>query len=505
MKDIIKEHRLNRIVTSACSPSTHEPLFMSTLQESGINKYFFEMANIRDQCSWVHPTEPELATEKAKRLTRMGVANAAAAEPLQELEFDVDARILIVGGGISGMTAALEVARQGYGVWLVEREPELGGQLLKLKRTVDGQVFDEYLQDLKKKLLADDRIKIFTSSEVVEQSGFVGSFETEIMTPSGGTRILQHGAILVATGAEEARPELYGLGTVDTVMTQTDFESTLENSNEEDWHHARVVMLQCAGSRDKEYLPYCSRVCCNQAVKNGLRFKKMYPEARVDVLYRDMRCYGLGEIEYRRARMAGINFIRYDPETNQPAITAEESGIEVTVTDPSIRLPVKIRADYLVLSTGMKPRDAEELASMLRVPRSEDGFFIEAHAKLRPVDLPSEGLFMAGTVNGPKSSGEAIAQAQAAVARATTILSQTSLKMSGVISKVDPTNCAVCLTCVRACPYGVPFINDEHSAEINPALCQGCGICVAECPAKTIFMGRFEDRNITAKIESYCE
>ncbi len=505
MKEIIKEHRLNRVVTSACSPSTHEPLFMSTLQESGINKYFFEMANIRDQCSWVHPTEPELATEKAKRLTRMAVANAAAAEALQELEFDVDARILIVGGGISGMTAALEVARQGYGVWLIEREAELGGQLLKLKRSVDGQVFDEYLTDLKEKLSVDNRIKIFTSSEVVEQSGFVGSFETEIMTPSGATRILKHGAILVATGAEEARPELYGLGTLDTVMTQTDFEATLENGNGEEWQHARVVMLQCAGSRDKEYLPYCSRVCCNQAVKNGLRFKKMYPEARVDVLYRDMRCYGLGEIEYRRARTAGINFIRYDPDTNRPEIAPDESGVDVTVTDPSIRMPVKIRADFLVLSTGMQPRDAEELASMLRVPRNEDGFFIEAHAKLRPVDLPSEGLFMAGTVHGPKSSGEAIAQAQAAVARATTILSRTSLKMSGVISKVDPENCAVCLTCVRACPYGVPFINDQHSAEINPALCQGCGICVAECPAKTISMGRFEDRNITAKIEAYCE
>ena len=264
-------------------------------------------------------------------------------------------------------------------------------------------------------------------------------------------------------------------------------------------------MLQCAGSRDKEHLPYCSRICCNQAVKNGLRFKKMYPEAQIDVLYRDMRCYGLGEIEYRRARMEGINFIRYDPDTNPPEINADEGGVDVMVTDPSIRLPVKIRANFLVLSTGMQPRDAEELASMLRVPRSEDGFFIEAHAKLRPVDLPSEGLFMAGTVHGPKSSGEAIAQAQAAVARATTILSRTSLKMSGVVSRVDPANCAVCLTCVRACPYGVPFINDEHSAEINPALCQGCGICVAECPAKTIFMGRFEDRNITAKIEAYCE
>lgn len=505
MKEIIKEHRLNRVVTSACSPSTHEPLFMSTLQQAGINKYFFEMANIRDQCSWVHPTEPELATEKAKRLTRMGVANAAASEALQELEFDVDSRLLIVGGGISGMTAAVEAARQGFGVWLIEQEPELGGQLLRLKRTVGGQVFEDYLRGLKEKILGDERIKVFTSSEIVEQSGFVGSFETEIMTPSGATRVLKHGAILVATGATDARPEIYGLGELDTVMTQTDFESALENSEDEEWQHLRVIMLQCAGSRDRDFLPYCSRVCCNQAVKNGLRFKKMYPEAQIDVLYRDMRCYGLGELEYRRARMEGINFIRYNPDTHPPEITTDEGGVDVMVTDPSIRRPVKIRADLLVLSTGMQPRDTEELASMLRVPRNSEGFFIEAHAKLRPVDLPGEGLFMAGTAHGPKSSGEAIAQAQAAVARAATILSRTSLKMSGVVSKVHPENCAVCLTCVRACPYGVPFINDQHSAEINPALCQGCGICVAECPAKTISLGRFEDRNITAKIESYCE
>jgi len=229
----------------------------------------------------------------------------------------------------------------------------------------------------------------------------------------------------------------------------------------------------------------------------------MHPEARIDVLYRDMRCYGLAELDYSRARREGINFVRYDPEENPLQITAEEAGIEITVVDPSVRLPVRFHPDLLVLSTGMKPRDAEELASMLRVPRNSNGFFIEAHAKLRPVDLPSEGLFMAGTAHGPKSSTESITQAQAAVARAATLLSRDSMKMSAIVSVVDPTHCAVCLTCVRACPYGVPFINDQHSAEINPALCQGCGICVAECPAKTIHLGRYGDKNIRAKIEAY--
>ena len=503
MREIIKEHRLNRVVTSACSPTTHEPLFMSTLQQAGLNKYFFDMANIRDQCSWVHPDDPVLATEKSKRLTRMAVANATAGQPLPEQEFTVDSRLLVVGGGVAGMTAALEAARQGFGVYLVEREQHLGGQLLNLQRSSDGRKFIDFLQDLSQKVQNNELIKVFTNSEVVEQSGFVGSFETEIVIPSGGTRTLKHGAILVATGAEEYRPEIHGLGTLDRVMTQTDFEVSLEKNAHSDWGNLRVVMLQCAGSRDADHLPYCSRVCCNQAVKNARRLKAAHPEARIDVLYRDMRCYGLMELEYGLARREGINFVRYDPEENPVQIVADELKIEITLVDPSIRMPVCFHPDLLVLSTGMKPRDAEELASMLRVPRNSNGFFIEAHAKLRPVDLPSEGLFMAGTAHGPKSSTESITQAQAAVARAATLLSRKSMKMSAIVSVVDPDNCAVCLTCVRACPYGVPFINDHHSAEINPALCQGCGICVAECPAKTIHLGRYDDRNIVAKIESY--
>jgi heterodisulfide reductase subunit A len=503
IREIIKEHKLNRVVASACSPTTHEPLFMSTLRQAGINKYFFDMANIRDQCSWVHPTEPALATEKSKRLTRMAVANAAMGEPLEELEFDVDSSLLIIGGGLAGMTAAEEAAKQGFSVYLVEQQADLGGQLLNLRRSWDGSSFTGYIEQLRNRIRGNDKIKIFTSSMVVDQSGFVGSFQTDIMTPSGATRTVKHGAILVATGAEEHRPKLHRLDENDAVLTQTDFEVLLEEGTQKTDQYKSIVMLQCAGSRDPEHLPYCSRVCCNQAVKNALTLKEKSPKTRVDILYRDMRCYGLGELNYRRARLAGINFIRYDPKQNAPLIEVAENGLSVTLIDPSIQLPIMLHPDMLVLSTGIKPRDTEELASMLRVPRNSSGFFIEAHAKLRPVDLPSEGLFMAGTAHAPKDAGETISQAQAAVARATTILAKKKLRLSGVVSTVDPTNCAVCLTCVRACPYGVPFINDRHSAEINPALCQGCGICVAECPAKTISLGRYEDRNITAKLGAY--
>ena len=504
IKDLINEHDLNRVVVSACSPSTHEPLFMSTLQQAGINKYFFDMANIRDQCSWVHPLEPDKATDKAKRLMRMAVANVSQAEPLTELEFDVDSTLLIIGGGVAGMTSAVEAAGQGFGVYLVEQEAELGGQVNRLKRSWDGQDFGPFLDDLKARVEADERIRVLTSSVVVDQGGFVGSFESEIMTPTGGTRKIKHGATLIATGAEEYRPDIYGLNEFEDVMSQTDFETMIDDDPEQAFSCSSVVMLQCAGSRCKEHLDYCSRICCNQAVKNSLRLKEINPEARIDVLYRDMRCYGLTELDYRRARQAGVNFIRFDPD-RAPIIQTSGDAIEVKLTDPSIQMEVQLNPDLLVLSTGIVPRDTEELATMLRVPRNDNGFFIEAHAKLRPVDLASEGIFMAGTAHGPKNVSETLAQAQAAVGRAATILANEKLKLSGVFSTVIPENCAVCLTCVRACPYQVPVINEEHTAYINPALCQGCGICVAECPAKTITLGRFQDENINAKLKSYGE
>ena len=504
IKDLIKEHDLNRVVVSACSPSTHEPLFMSTLQQAGINKYYFDMANIRDQCSWVHPLEPEKATEKAKRLMRMAVGNVSQAEPLTELEFDVNSTMLIIGGGVAGMTAAVEAAGQGFGVYLVEQETELGGQVNRLKRSWDGQDFGPFLDDLKARVEADQQIRVLTSSVVVDQGGFVGSFESEVMTPTGGSRKIKHGATLIATGAEEYRPDIYGLNDLETVLSQTDFESLIVDDPERASSCQSVVMVQCAGSRCEEHLSYCSRICCNQAVKNSLRLKEINPEARIDVLYRDMRCYGLTELDYRRARQAGVNFIRFDPD-KAPSIETGEDGIAVTVADPSIQMEVRLNPDLLVLSTGIVPRDTEELATMLRVPRNDNGFFIEAHAKLRPVDLASEGIFMAGTAHGPKNVSETIAQAQAAVGRAATILANEKLKLSGVFSTVIPENCAVCLTCVRACPYGIPVINEEHTAYINPALCQGCGICVAECPAKTITLGRFQDENINAKLKSYGE
>jgi len=359
-----------------------------------------------------------------------------------------------------------------------------------------------FLTRLKGEIEKDSRITVLTGAMVVEHKGFIGNFETDIMLPTGMSRTLRHGATMLATGATEARPEIFGLGEQEGVVTQTDFEKFLDDDRQLGEKSPHVVMLLCAGSRD-EHLPYCSRVCCNQSIKNALAFKRRFPEARVDVLYRDIRSYGHSELEYRNARRAGVNFIRYEPGTNDPQVNFENDAIEVTVLDPSIRRTVVLNPNLLVLSTGVTATDTEELASMLRVPRNEAGFFIEAHAKLRPVDMASEGLFLAGTAHSPKSIPETISQAQAAVARAATILSQKTLRMSGVVSEVDPEHCAVCLTCVRACPYGVPVVNAEHTAEINPALCHGCGICVAECPAHTITLGRYQHSNVISKIEAY--
>ncbi len=505
MRELIAEHELNRVVVASCSPRTHEPLFQQTLAQAGLNKYLFDMANIRDQCSWVHRTDNARATGKAKRLVRMAVANASMAESLVEREFEVDSNLLVVGGGLAGMTAALQAARQGFRVYLVERESELGGMARDLRRTSDGRSVGDFLRGLEKEIKEHPDIRVLTGSEVVEHTGYVGNFETEVITPTGATRIIRHGATLLATGGHEVRPELFGLGEHERVLSQTDFEQRLHDATGLGLEHEHVVMVQCAGSRDDER-PYCSRVCCNQAIKNALAFKKRFTNARVDILYRDVRSYGLHELNYLAARRAGINFIRYDPETNPLQVELDGESIRVELDDTSIRRRVALRPDLLVLSTGVAANENEELGSMLRVPRADTGFFIEAHAKLRPVDFATEGVFLAGLAHGPKNISETIAQASAAVARAATILAKDKLKMSGVVSEVSfPERCAACLTCVRACPFGVPIIGEDHVAEINAAMCQGCGICAAECPGKAISLGHFTDNQILAKVDALDE
>ena len=504
LRAIIREHRLNRVVVASCSPRTHEPLFQETIQQAGLNKYLFDMANIRDQCSWVHRSDNDRATRKAMRLTRMAVANVRQTQPLEESEISIRSELLVIGGGLAGMIAAREAARQGFPVFLVEKETELGGRLRDLRRTADGQDVQAYLNELRREVLADDRIQVLTGAVLVSHTGYLGNYSSEVMTSAGTARTIEHGAVVVATGGHEARPEIHGLGTEEAVCTQSELERRIADDAASLEGVQSVVMVQCAGSRDAQR-PYCSRICCGQAIKNARALKALRPGVRVDVLYRDIRSYGLSELEYLAARKAGVNFMRYDPETNPLEVSFENGKPTATIRDVSVQANVRLTADLLVLSVGVDPADTEELATQLKTPRNEAGFFIEGHAKLRPVDFATEGLFLAGLAHYPKSIPETISQAKAAVARAATILAKDRLRLSGIVSYVNPDHCAVCLTCVRACPYGVPVINEEHAAEINPALCHGCGICVAECPAKTITLRHYTHGQLMAKIEALPE
>ena len=499
IREVIKENHLNRIVVASCTPRTHESLFQETLQACGLNKYLFEMANIRDQDSWVHADDPEGATEKAKDLVRMAVARAALLKPLHERSIPVNKRALVIGGGVAGMNAALGLADQGFDVVIVEKADQLGGLSRELTTTIEGADIQRYLMELIERVTRHDRIQVLTESLIVGFSGFKGNFTTEILVgPGMYERKIDHGVVILATGAKEYTPKEYLYGEDHRVMTQIALGKRLELKGASDLN--RVVMIQCVGSRNDEH-PNCSRVCCQTAVKNALHIKELNPDADVCILYRDMRMYGLLEDYYTEARRQGVIFCRYSQD-DPPRVEARDEGIRVTFMDHVLQREIRVCADRLILSAGMVAEDTEELASILKLPRNDDGYFIEAHVKLRPVDLANEGIFLCGTAHGPKLISEAVSQALAAASRAATFLSRDEIRLSAVTAHVDPQRCAACLICVRACPYGVPRINADGVSEIDEALCHGCGICAAECPAKAIELSWYEDDQIMSKVDA---
>jgi heterodisulfide reductase subunit A-like polyferredoxin len=502
MRKTIAEEGINRVVVAACTPKTHEPIFMDTLQACGLNKYLFEMANIRNQDSWVHANSPALATEKAKDLVRMAAARAAALSPLQEKQIPVDKRALVIGGGTAGMTAALGLADQGFEVFLAEKERQLGGMARRLTRTIGGTDIGAFLSDLIDRVSTHEKIQVLVESLIVGFSGFKGNFTTELLVgPGMYERKISHGAVVLATGAVEYRPAEYGYGESDRVVTQVELSAQLEKMGADGLN--RVVMIQCVGSRNEKN-PNCSRVCCQAAVKNALHIKAIRPECDVFVLYRDMRTDGLMEDYYREARQKGVLFFRYEPE-RPPETQARADGVTTRFVDPVLGRTLEVEADLLVLSAGMVAEDTEELASIVKLARTEEGHFMEAHVKLRPVDMATEGIFVCGTAHSPKLLHEAVAQAQAAAARAVTFLSQDHLTLSAVTARVDAERCAACLICVRSCPFSVPRINDEGFSEIDEALCHGCGVCAAECPAKAIELNWYEDDQILCKVDALLE
>jgi len=499
--DRIREHGLNRVLVASCTPRTHEPLFQETLREAGLNAHLFEMANIRDQCSWVHMNQPEEATGKAKDLVRMSVARARHIEPLEEISMGVVQSALVIGGGLAGMTAALALADQGFGVTLVEREGRLGGNMVNIHYTLDNDNIQDHLRTLTGRIDANDLIDVHLDSEVAEIGGFVGNFESRIESRDG-TATVKHGAIIVATGAVESAPAEYLYGENERVITQTELERRIAEGEPTG---RTVVMIQCVGSRDESHV-YCSRVCCSDAIKNAIRLKEADPSIQIYILYRDMRTYGMKEIHYARARELGVIFVRYDLDA-KPTVSVGPAGLEVKVREKILDDELVMDADLVVIAPAIEPRpDRVDLAKMLKVPLNEDGFFLEAHVKLRPVDFATDGIFLAGMAHSPKSMEESITQAYAAAARASTLLAKGEVRVNPAIADIDESLCIGCGLCVTNCPFkAMELVLKEggRKAQVIPASCKGCGVCGASCPKLAIIMKHFTNEEITAQIEAY--
>jgi len=503
IKELIDEHQLNRVVVASCTPKTHEGIFMDTLEDAGLNKYLFEMANIRNQDSWMHFQEPEKATEKAKDLVRMAVARVATLGPLHDKTITVIDKALVIGGGIAGMTAAIGLADQGYEVTLVEKESHLGGLGNRLYHTIEGDDIQAYVKELIETVENHDKIDTLKQALIVEFGGYKGNFKTTVLVgPSMEERKIDHGAMIVATGATEYQPTEFLYNESESVVTQLELADMIEENKTLDLN--RVIMIQCVGSRNEEN-PNCSRICCQNAVKNAIALKEQNADIDVFILYRDMRMYSMLEEFYTKARNLGVIFSRFDPENPPEVAKGENGGMAVTFRDHVLGQKVEASADLVVLSAGVKAADTEELATIIKTNRDASGFFMEAHVKLRPVEAPTEGIFICGTAHGPKLITETIAQAMAAASRATTFISQEFLTLSSVTAEVIQENCASCLACVRSCPYHVPVINEFGVSYIDPALCQGCGICASECPAKTIKLNWYEDNQLLSKVEALLE
>ncbi|MBN2149182.1 MAG: FAD-dependent oxidoreductase [Anaerolineales bacterium] len=508
----VKEYGLNRVVVASCTPRTHEPLFQDSLRAAGLNPYLFEMANIRNHCSWVHSNDRPAATQKAKDLVRMAVARAALLTPQHTVEVPVQHTALVIGGGAAGMSAALALSQQGFPVHLVEREAELGGNLRHVHTAPPNLAPDhprnpqQTLRTLVDQVQSSPGITLHLQSEVISTRGFMGNFVSTVCNATNERVEVQHGATILATGGREYRGPEYGYGSDPRIVTQQEFESLLvENSQPP----SSVVMIQCIGPAER----YCSRICCTVAIKNALALKEKNPAVQVVILYKDIRTYGFQERLYTEARRRGVIFIRYTDD-KPPQISgngAPQSKLRVSAWDPNLRRCIALEPDLLVLSMPVVPQpDVHELATRFKAGVDADGFLLEAHVKLRPVDFASEGLFMAGMAHYPKSLDESIIQAQAAAARAIRVLSRETLTAGGRVAVVDPAKCTGCLTCVRICPFHVPRM--EHSltgigqimgaAQIETAICQGCGICAAECPARAIQLMHYTDTQIFAKVEA---
>ncbi len=501
MTQIIKQKNLNRVVVAACTPKTHEPLFQETLINAGLNKYLFEMCNIRNQDSWVHKNNPELATEKAKDLVRMAVSKVALMQPLEEAELQVNQTAMVIGGGIAGMSAASTLAQQGYETHIVEKSNALGGQALNLFKTISGDDVQEKLSHLIADIDQNENIHIHLNTELKNVEGFVGSFKATLAA-DGEENELEHGVAIVATGASALKPEEYHYGDDPRILTSLELDRKFMDKDPSLKAMNSAVFIQCVGSREPDR-PYCSRVCCTHAIDNALELKKINPEMSVYILYRDIRTYGEREYLYREAREHGVIFIRYSLE-NKPVVNLDDGEITIAVTDHVLGRPLEIVADLVTLASAVVPNKDEALARFFKVPLNDDGFFVEKHAKLGPSEFATDGVFLCGLAHYPKPIDESVVQGRAAASRAVTLLARETIHTSGTIAETVPINCSSCEVCISICPYSAPAFIEEGpfagKAQINPVLCKGCGLCVASCRSGAIKLKGFDNDQIFAQI-----
>jgi len=509
--DMTKEKGLNRVVVAACSPRTLEPLFRETLREAGINQYYYEMANIREHNSWVHSKEKEEATDKAKDIIRMSVARAYHLEPLQEFELPVNKAALVVGGGIAGMTCALSIANQGHEVHLVEKDTELGGTARKLHYTLEGLDVQAYLHDLIREVYQHPLVHVYTDATITDATGYVGNFVTGVKSERGVTEI-KHGATVIAVGADVYKPAEYLYGEDDRIMTHLELEEQINKGDEKVINAESLVMIQCVGCRNEDR-NYCSRICCSESVKNALKLKEINPKMDITILFRDMRTYGFSEDYYREAADKDVRFIRYEPQ-EKPQVEAGESEegrpvLKVTATDYILGNKFEIDADIIALAAAVIPSaGSKEVSQLFTLPLGEDGFFQEAHVKLRPVEFATDGVFLCGMAHYPKHITEAINQAYGAAGRVLTLLSHDTVIASGSVCEVDEKKCMGCGQCVSVCTYGAIELRETRQgkkAVVNPVLCKGDGLCNAKCPTGAIQLKHFTDEELLAEIDAAAE
>ncbi|MEA1972456.1 MAG: 4Fe-4S binding protein, partial [Candidatus Cloacimonadota bacterium] len=505
MKEIIDEYKLNRVVVASCSPSTHEPLFQETLREAGLNPYLFEMANIRNQCSWVHRKDHAKASEKANRLIKIAVGKSRLLEPLHAISLNVIQKGLVIGGGLAGITAALSIANQGFEVTLIEREPQIGGNLNGLYYTLDGKRVPKFLQDLKDEIYDHPLVNVYVDSKVKLIDGYIGNYKTTIVH-NDEELVFEHGIVIITTGGKESEPKEYSYEDCGNIITQRELEHELEEDEKVYEKVKTTVFIQCVGSRDEDH-PYCSRICCSQAVKNAIRLKKINPKMEITILNRDIRTFGFYEKYYQEARQMGIIFTRYE-EDEKPVIEIDsekfvfnENGLIIKFKDHIMGNEVVLNPDKIILSPAIVPQDDVEIISkMLKLPINEDRFFVEAHVKLRPVDFSAEGIFLAGLAHSPKGMEDSISQAKAAAERACAIISSNEYISEANIAEVDLDTCAGCGMCVSVCPYDAPELiwrNGKEYAYVNSALCKGCGSCASVCPSGAMTqLGFKEDQQL---------